>query len=114
MAIRSNGYKFQKYNRDNTLGAYLPEYIELNRRGKQINTQAYADLAMDQKVTSIMRPMHTGEIAGWPSMILYFILCVIGTSLPITGFVVWYKREAKARVKSDSYRMNRKSQLQQI
>lgn len=97
---RSNNYRFQKKNRDNTIGAYLPDFIELNGRGRMLKKQLFAELPLHEKVTSIMRPMHTGEIAGWPSMILYFVLCLIGTSLPITGFVIWYKREVKTTVKS--------------
>lgn len=92
---RSDNYRFKKSNRNNWLRAYLPDYIELNGRGRQVNKQLYSDLPLNEQVTTIMRPMHTGEIAGWPSMILYFVLCLIGTSLPITGFIIWYKRESK-------------------
>ncbi|GAA4822680.1 PepSY-associated TM helix domain-containing protein [Algivirga pacifica] len=90
---RNKNLRFQKYNTANAMGAYLPEYIEVNRQGKLLLTQRYEDLPLDRKVTSIIRPLHTGEIMGWPSMILYFILCAIGTSLPVTGFLIWWKRK---------------------
>ncbi len=94
---RSNGYRFQKYNTSNLLGARLPEYVEIDLEGNVTGTYYYNDLPADRKVTSIIKPLHTGEIMGWPSMILYFILCIIGISLPVTGFIIWLKRDAKKK-----------------
>ena len=94
---RSTNYTFTKHNTSNMLGARLPESVEINNEGEVVGITPYSDLSPDRKVTSIIKPLHTGEIMGWPSMILYFILCLVGTSLPVTGFIIWLKRDAKKK-----------------
>jgi uncharacterized iron-regulated membrane protein len=39
--------------------------------------------------------LHTGKWGGIYSKILYFIACLIGTSLPITGYWLWLSRRKK-------------------
>lgn len=43
--------------------------------------------------------IHVGKIAGLPGMLFAFIGSLICTSLPITGFIVWYNRTFKKKKK---------------
>lgn len=45
-----------------------------------------------QQFRYINRFLHTGELMGWPLQLLFFIACIIGTSLPITGTIIWINK----------------------
>lgn len=81
-----------KINRENWLRALLPDVIKLNAEGELKKLELFADKPLDKQFVAISLPLHTGEILGWPSLILYFIICLIGCSLPVTGFIIWWKK----------------------
>ena len=85
-------YTITKINRENWLKALLPDVIKLNTAGELKKVDLFADKPLDKQFVAISLPLHTGEILGWPSLILYFIICLIGCSLPITGFIIWWKK----------------------
>ncbi|MEL7251347.1 MAG: PepSY-associated TM helix domain-containing protein [Bacteroidota bacterium] len=41
--------------------------------------------------------MHVGSIYGWPTKIIAFICALFFATLPITGFLIWYGKQAKKR-----------------
>jgi uncharacterized iron-regulated membrane protein len=43
--------------------------------------------------------IHVGSILGFPGKVLAFLASLIGASLPITGFLVWYGRKFKKKSK---------------
>lgn len=53
----------------------------------------YANLATGEKVYRMTFDIHTGQILGLPTKILAFFACIIGASMPITGFIIWYNRK---------------------
>ena len=89
--------KVRKINRENMLRALLPDELEFNKSGKPGQKKLFAEKSPDQKLVAIALPLHTGEILGWPGLILYFIISLIGASLPVTGTLMWYKRK-KAQI----------------
>ncbi|MFT3822565.1 MAG: PepSY-associated TM helix domain-containing protein [Chitinophagaceae bacterium] len=50
-----------------------------------------------EKIVSMVRAIHTGELFGTFSKILYFIACLIGTSLPVTGVFIWLNKRKKKK-----------------
>ncbi|NJB36594.1 PepSY-associated TM helix domain-containing protein [Croceivirga sp. JEA036] len=70
--------------------------------GTVLAKELYADKPFNVKIASAIKPIHTGEIYGTFSKILYFLACLIGTSLPITGTIIYInklkKKKAKRRV----------------
>ena len=44
------------------------------------------------KVFNWNRPIHTGDVGGMPTRILWFISCVLVLAQAITGFLIWWKR----------------------
>ncbi|MNL87508.1 hypothetical protein D3C87_2166950 [compost metagenome] len=40
-----------------------------------------------------------GSILGFPGKVMAFLASLIGASLPITGFLVWYGRKFKKKKK---------------
>ncbi len=70
--------------------------------GKVLLVDRFADKPLGQQITSSTKLIHTGEIFGTFTKILYFIACLIATSLPITGFFIWWNRgkSDKSKVKT--------------
>ena len=65
-------------------------------------TDLFADKSFGDQVVASIKAIHIGSFAGTFSKILYFITCLIGTSLPITGVFIWInklrKRDVRQRV----------------
>lgn len=68
--------------------------------GAVIKKEIFADKSTGEKIASSIRALHFGDIYGLFSKIIYFISCLIATSLPITGIFIWLnkmKRSPKRR-----------------
>ena len=91
-------YTIIKTNTENFFGMMLPDELTFDKEGKLKTINLFSDLPLDKQFTTLAKPLHTGEIMGLKSVVLYFIVCLIGFSLPITGFVIYwhrYKKNAK-------------------
>jgi uncharacterized iron-regulated membrane protein len=84
-----------KINTDNWLGAMLPDQITFDKTGNIQSKELFWDKPLNKQFTSLAKPLHTGEILGLKSIIIYFIICFIGLSLPVTGFIFWFNRLKK-------------------
>lgn len=58
---------------------------------------AYAQATFGQKLRKMNYDIHVGSILGFPGKVLAFLASLIGASLPITGFLVWYGRKFKKK-----------------
>ncbi len=85
-----------KINTDNFLGAMLPDQISFDKKGNLKSQELFWDKPLNKQFTSLAKPLHTGEILGLKSIIFYFIISLIGFSLPITGFIFWFNKLRKA------------------
>ena len=73
---------------------------------KQIKTdrerlQPYIQLSAGEKAFRMNFDIHTGQILGLPTKILAFLACMIGASLPVTGFIIWYNRKWGKKAKKN-------------
>ncbi len=82
----------KKINTENMLGAIVPDIVTFNNQGELRTLERFADKKLHEQFVEISLPLHTGEILGWPSLIFYFIASLIGCSLPVTGFIIWWKK----------------------
>lgn len=57
--------------------------------------ERYADKKFGEKIVSSVKFIHTGEIFGAFSKIIWFLACLIATSLPITGTLIWINKGRK-------------------
>lgn len=85
-------FKVTKINTQNWLGAMLPDELSFDKKGNLKVTKKFADKPLHKQFIEISKPLHTGEILGLKSVLLYFIVVLIGTSLPVTGFIIWWKK----------------------
>ncbi|PWN68244.1 PepSY domain-containing protein [Chryseobacterium phosphatilyticum] len=88
-------YVVIKTNTRNLLGVMLPDQITFDKTGVLKTKELFSDRPLNKQFTALAKPLHTGEIMGLPSIILYFIVSLIGCSLPITGFLIWWHRYRK-------------------
>jgi uncharacterized iron-regulated membrane protein len=65
-----------------------------------MKVERFAENTTGQKIVSLAKAIHTGEIFGTFSKILYFIACMLATSLPVTGIIIWWGRRNKTSKKS--------------
>lgn len=90
-------YVVIKTNTQNFLGMMLPDEVTFDKTGTFKTKELFSDKPLNKQFTSLAKPLHTGEIMGLPSIILYFIVSLIGCSLPITGFLIWWHRFRKMK-----------------
>jgi len=76
------------------LDQYTAQTLEVDR---------FSDKPFNERVAGSIKALHVGDIYGLFSKILYFIACLIATSLPVTGTLIWInkmkKKPGKAGVK---------------
>ncbi|UTX47726.1 PepSY domain-containing protein [Chryseobacterium sp. MA9] len=90
-------YVVIKINRQNFLGMMFPDEVTFDKTGAFKTKELFSDKPLNKKFTALAKPLHTGEIMGLPSIILYFIASLIGCSLPVTGFLIWWHRFRKMK-----------------
>jgi len=82
----------RKENKHNLLGAELFDDVVFSNQGLLVSVNPFVDKATHEKISSLIYPIHTGSILGLKSKILYFLLCLIAAYLPISGYIMWWKR----------------------
>ncbi|MDR6922809.1 MULTISPECIES: PepSY domain-containing protein [Chryseobacterium] len=90
-------YVVIKTNTQNFLGMMLPDEVTFDKTGVLKTKELFSDRPLNKQFTALAKPLHTGEIMGLPSIILYFIISLIGCSFPITGFLIWWHRFKKTK-----------------
>jgi uncharacterized iron-regulated membrane protein len=55
----------------------------------------FSDLPFRQQVGRSVKSLHVGDIFGQFSKFLWFVACLIATSLPITGTLIWWNKRKK-------------------
>jgi uncharacterized iron-regulated membrane protein len=63
--------------------------------GEYLKTVAFSDRPLGQQVRASFKPVHIASLWGLPTKILGFIVCVFGTTFPITGVIMWLSRIKK-------------------
>lgn len=85
-------FRVQKINTSNWLGAMLPDFVEFDKKGELKKTDLFKDKPIHRQFQMISKPLHTGELMGIPSLSVYFLAVLIGCLLPVTGFIMWWKK----------------------
>ena len=61
-----------------------------------ISATYFKDESFGSKVAGLIRGIHVGNFAGGLTQWIYFICCLVATSLPITGTLIWFNKKKKA------------------
>lgn len=70
--------------------------------GELIKVDRFGDKPLNERIVASIKPLHLGDIYGTFSKILYFIGCLIATSLPVTGTIIWINKLKKKSKKTSA------------
>jgi uncharacterized iron-regulated membrane protein len=87
-------YQIRKYDESNW-SPVISDQLVLDRDGEVLQKEIFKEKPLNVQVASLIKPLHTGEIFGMFSKIIYFIACLIATSLPVTGTIIWLNKMKK-------------------
>ena len=71
---------------------YLDQYS-----GNVLGQYLFSDRNLGAQVRASFRPVHVGSIWGTTSKIIALIVCILGTTFPITGVIMWINRTRKKK-----------------
>jgi uncharacterized iron-regulated membrane protein len=72
------------------------DQLKLNPENLEVKeANLFGDLPVRQQIGRSVKALHTGEIFGQFTKFLWFIGCLIATSLPITGTLIWLNKKKK-------------------
>jgi len=65
--------------------------------GAVLEKEIFSEKPFNERVSNSIKALHIGDVYGMFSKILYFIACLIATSLPVTGTLIWINKLKKKR-----------------
>ncbi|EIJ38480.1 putative iron-regulated membrane protein [Galbibacter orientalis DSM 19592] len=93
---RSEFYNISK-NNATSFSPVTSDVLTLDVYGNVLNKEYFNNKPLNVRIASLIKPLHTGEIFGMFSKIIYFLACLIATSLPITGTLIWINKMKKKK-----------------
>lgn len=93
---KNNYYTIKKTNVNNW-SPVIVDKMYLDTSGVILAVDYFNKKPLNVQLASLIKPLHTGKIYGLFSKILYFIACLIATSLPVTGTIIWLNKLKKKK-----------------
>ncbi|SHI91336.1 PepSY-associated TM helix domain-containing protein [Pseudozobellia thermophila] len=75
----------------------ITDKLVLDQDGTVLKKEIFSEKPLNVRIAALIKPLHMGDIYGTFSKILYFLACLIATSLPITGTLIWWNKLQKKR-----------------
>ncbi|MET7000772.1 PepSY-associated TM helix domain-containing protein [Chitinophaga defluvii] len=66
-------------------------------KGNKLYEESYAEASFGTKLRRMNYDIHVGSILGLPGKFLAFFASLIGATLPVTGFLVWWGKRKKKK-----------------
>lgn len=92
-------YSIRKYD-DSSFSPVIADQLVIDKSGSVREKEIFRDKPLNVQVASLIKPLHVGDIFGTFSKIIYFIVCLIATSLPVTGTIIWINKLRKKNKKA--------------
>jgi uncharacterized iron-regulated membrane protein len=87
--------------RKNKIGFFAPaaaDQITLNTQDASVmKVELFKDKPLNERISSSIKALHVGNIYGQFSKLIYFLACLIATSLPVTGTLIWINKMKKTK-----------------
>lgn len=81
----------------NSKGYTFDQHTLAELKSDNVYSRDYEGATIGTKLRKMNYDIHVGSILGFPGKVLAFLASLIGASLPITGFLVWYGRKFKKK-----------------
>ncbi len=65
--------------------------------GKVLEKDIFKEKPLNERISASIKSLHIGDVYGPFTKLLYFISCLIATSLPITGVMIWLNKMKKTK-----------------
>lgn len=88
-------YSVLAVNPDNFWGGTWADVVTFDMNGNYKTTYFFEDMPLHQQLNQLIKPIHTGEIFGTKSKLFYLFLSLFACFLPISGFIIWWKKIIK-------------------
>jgi uncharacterized iron-regulated membrane protein len=86
----------------NSQGYTFDQHTLKELKSKDVYSISYEEAGFGGKLRKMNYDIHVGSILGFTGKVLAFLFTLIGASLPITGFLIWYFRKFKKKGKKGS------------
>ena len=63
--------------------------------GAILKKEIFKDKPLGERISASVKALHVGNVYGTFSKIIYFLACLIATSLPVTGTLIWINKLKK-------------------
>jgi uncharacterized iron-regulated membrane protein len=84
--------------------AYFDQYT-----GELISLDIFTDKPFNQRFGSSIKAVHVGDVYGKFTKLIYFFTCLVATTLPVTGTLIWLNKLKKKRKKERNATTPKKS-----
>ncbi|SMD11674.1 PepSY-associated TM helix domain-containing protein [Pedobacter nyackensis] len=81
----------------NSQGYTFDQHTLAELKRADVYSADYQTANFSTKLRKMNYDIHVGSILGFPGKVMAFLASLIGASLPITGFLVWYGRKFKKK-----------------
>ena len=109
VAIRypnANGFRFTPASGEKgVIGVYVQQYEDQYYKshnlqfdqysGKLLAERKYGQKNFGEKIIDANYDIHVGAILGIPGKVIAFLASLVCASLPVTGFLIWWKRKKR-------------------
>lgn len=85
----------------NSQGYTFDQHTLKELKRDDVYSVPYEKASAGGKLRKMNYDIHVGSILGFPGKVLAFLASLIGASLPITGFLIWYGRKFKKKKKKN-------------
>lgn len=65
-----------------------------------LKLEIFKEKPFNERVAGSIKAIHVGDVYGKFTKILYFIACLVATTLPVTGTIIWINKLKKRRMKT--------------
>jgi uncharacterized iron-regulated membrane protein len=70
--------------------------------GQIIKTDIFTNKPFNERVAGSIKAIHTGSVYGTFTKLLYFFACLIATTLPVTGTLIWFNKLQKKKKRNNT------------
>jgi uncharacterized iron-regulated membrane protein len=63
--------------------------------GQVLKKDIFKEKPINQRIAGSIKAIHVGNVYGGFTKLLYFLACLVATSLPITGTLIWWNKRRK-------------------
>jgi len=87
----------------NKVGFFAPaagDQVKVDLATASVNeVSRFSDKPFNERIAGSIKALHIGNVYGQFTKLLYFLACLIATSLPITGTLIWLNKMKKRPAK---------------